>query len=189
MMIAVCTAILERFLAPWPLAVHVYNQYYQGLVNRELRLTKISSADRVLCIGGGPVPGTALEIVAQTGANVDVLDCDPTAVRLARRVVSRHKCKGKVQIFRANGCDFDLSQYTLVHIARQAQPQSEILNHAWRNLPRGARIILRPPRRDLHDLYTCLTNRCWHINCILRNHNCLATHSSILLSKPLDADA
>ncbi|NLN40607.1 MAG: class I SAM-dependent methyltransferase [Clostridiales bacterium] len=145
---------MERIFSKYDLFVELCNLYYRNIVKNEIRLANIRSYDKVLCIGGGFIPSTAIEIVRQTHAHVHVLDIDKKAIGCARNVIARLGLQDKITVINGKGQDIDIEPYDVVHIAQQVSPKDEVLNSIWEKAKEGHRIIVRMPRKILKPFYS-----------------------------------
>ncbi|WP_026478883.1 SAM-dependent methyltransferase [Alkaliphilus transvaalensis] len=159
------TVGLERLFSSFPLLINICSLYYKEIVKKEIKLGEISSHERVLCIGGGSVPCTALEIAKRTGAKVQVVDIDPTAVENAKKVVKRLGMESQIDVKLASGQQIDTSSFNVIHVALQAQPHEEILENVWKKAPCGTRVLIRSPKDCLRKFYTALSRDYSCINC------------------------
>lgn len=157
-MIAVCTKCIERNFSKNDLLVKLYGLYYKNIVKNEVKLADIKNCDKVLCIGGGPIPSTAIEVVNLTDANVHVIDMDGDAVACARDLVKRLGLNHKIVVDQGRGEDVDLSPYNVIHVALQVSPKEAVLKHIWSNCKMGARIIVRMPKKGLRHFYSNITD-------------------------------
>ncbi|OIJ22066.1 hypothetical protein BKP45_05165 [Anaerobacillus alkalidiazotrophicus] len=154
------TKILEKALSnSVPLAL-LLQKYYEPIVRKEVRLGEIKEKDRVICIGGGALPWTAIEIAKQSGANVEVIDCDQRAVKLAKKFLKLLKLDDQVKVSLGDGQTIDASKYSVAHIALQASPQDKILKHLLECSQTNTRILIRCPKKGISCLYgNCIQNR------------------------------
>ncbi|NLY61136.1 MAG: hypothetical protein GX054_06525 [Clostridiales bacterium] len=157
-MIRTCTKWIEKICSKYDVLVELYCLYYRGIVKNEIALANIRNWDRVLCIGGGSIPSTAIEIAKQTKAQVHVVDIDSKAVKSARNVVSRLNLQEKITVFNARGQDIDIEPYDVIHIAQQVSPKEEVLENIWEKSREGNRIIVRVPRKILKPLYSNISD-------------------------------
>lgn len=157
-MIMTCTKWMERILSKYDFLVKLYSLYYRNIVKNEISLANIRSYDKVLCIGGGSIPSTAIEIVRQTNANVHVLDMDKKAIGCARNVVIRLGLQSKITVINGKGQDIDIEPYDVVHIAQQVSPKDEVLKNIWEQAKEGHRVIVRMPRKILKPFYSNITD-------------------------------
>ncbi|KAB2951809.1 class I SAM-dependent methyltransferase [Heliorestis acidaminivorans] len=144
-LISKLTPLVEQVALRSSWMFRLHKKYYEEVVSKEILLGRITKEDKVLCIGGGPLPCTALEIAQRTGARVDVIDCDRSAVYCARKFVEKLGLTSQIKIFCASGQHIDTSPYTVVHVALQAMPQDAILRNVWQGAQKGTRVLLRCP--------------------------------------------
>ncbi|KAB3534047.1 hypothetical protein F8154_09910 [Alkaliphilus pronyensis] len=159
------TKEIEKIMSISPFLIKLCSLYYKRIVSNEIKLGAITNKDRVLCIGGGPIPATALEIAYKTGAIVDVIDGDPDAVDIARKVVKTLRISDKVKIEHGIGQKVDASDYSVIHVALQACPHDSILKNVWGKAPIGARILMRCPKESLAHCYTALSKEAYCYQC------------------------
>ncbi|MCD8501113.1 MAG: hypothetical protein LRY71_04800 [Bacillaceae bacterium] len=148
------TKKVEKFCAViWPLAF-LFRMYYYPIVKREVMLANITKSDKVICIGGGSLPWTAVEIARQSGATVKVLDCDFKAVMLAKKFVKAIKMEEVVEVVYGNGLTFEPKDCTVIHLASQVQPQEQVLEHMLSYKKSSPRVLIRVPKqRKTHRLW------------------------------------
>ena len=147
------TKSLERISSFFPRLIHIYRLYYKNIVEREVELGKLTKKDKVLCIGGGSFPCTALEIAYQTGAKVCVIDCDPSAVNCAKRVIEKLNMSERVSVITSNGEEIDPSKYSVVHMALQVFPKDKVLKNILKRCSYETRVLVRSPKDKLKSLY------------------------------------
>lgn len=158
-MIAIWTKWVENKFSTFNLLINFYGKYYKNIVKEEVKLASINENDRVLCIGGGYIPSTAIEIVNQTNASVDVIDIDKKAVEQAKNVVHKLGLSDKINIYLKDGNYVDIEPYDVVHIALQVTPKEKIAQYIWDNLRDGSRVVIRMPKRMLKFFYSNISNR------------------------------
>ncbi|QGT99402.1 hypothetical protein SYNTR_0809 [Candidatus Syntrophocurvum alkaliphilum] len=158
---ATLTAKCEKFMSSYPMAVKVYNLYYKKIVHTEVKLAKITANDKVLCIGGGSFPSTALEIANMTGAYVNVIDNDLIAVRKAQNLIEKVGYNNKINVNHANGAKIDSIGYSVIHIAQQVVPKNDVIENIWKNADLNARILIRTPSNKLEKLYPAFNKNKW----------------------------
>ncbi|TCT12991.1 nicotianamine synthase-like protein [Natranaerovirga pectinivora] len=151
------TKKIEGFVSRNCIGMCWVEKYYAQLVKNEISLGDITAEDRVMCIGGGPVPCTAIGIARETGAKVAVVDNDPMAVKLASELIKRLNLKDRIEVIEANGQNLMPNEFTVIHIAKQVCPREEVLKYMWNNVSEGTRILVRNPQKGLKFLYE---NRC-----------------------------
>ncbi|WP_176762009.1 class I SAM-dependent methyltransferase [Natronincola ferrireducens] len=164
-MIALLTRELEKVFAQFPATSSILSLYYKNMVGKEIHMGNICKNDKVLCIGGGSFPCTALQIAQRTGAYVEVIDIDPIAIKNARRVVASLHMEKNIKIIEGRGQEIDPSRFSVIHIARQACPHIEILNNILNRASNGARILMRSNKNHLKTIHRFLNEACCNGKC------------------------
>ncbi|SDY35002.1 hypothetical protein [Tindallia californiensis] len=152
-MIPQATRLLEIALSHSTFSYPLFQYYYEKIVRDEIKIGGIKRQDRVLCIGGGAFPATAIEIHRQTGAKVDVLDCDQEAVQHASDLLQRMGKNKDINVYVGCGQSFDPKNYQVVHIALQVKNREEVLAHLQKNTHPGTKILARFPRAWMEKFY------------------------------------
>ena len=136
-------------------------RYYNSMISNEIRLGAIHKHDRVLFIGGGPLPMSALMISERTQAHVEVVDCDFSAIQKAKWFVA--KTPYKISFHHAKAETFDTKDYTVIIVAKQVIPQHCVLDNIFEKVDRGTRIICRfykPDKKILMSSSKIAGNAC-----------------------------
>lgn len=158
-MVATCTKWVENKFSTFKFLTKLYGRYYKNIVGKEVELANIRENDRVLCIGGGSIPSTAIEIVSQTNALVDVIDTDDRAVEKAQKLIHNLGLNDKIRVYLKDGEKMDVRDYDVIHIALQVTPKEKVAQHIWDNLGDGGRMIIRTPKKFLKFLYSNISNK------------------------------
>lgn len=137
------TKKIELIACHFPILLPLFLLYYKKTINREIKLGKIAKDDKVLFIGGGPLPWSALQTAKKTGATVKIIDNCPLAIEYSQQVIDDFDANELVNVDYGDGTTIDPKKFTVICIAKQACPQQEILENIWCNCQKGARIIVR----------------------------------------------
>jgi 2-polyprenyl-3-methyl-5-hydroxy-6-metoxy-1,4-benzoquinol methylase len=146
--------------------------FYHRLIEREVKLASLKPGARVLHIGCGHLPMTALHL-AGMGFSVEAIDCDPAAVRSARQMVRRHSQEERITVSEADGRDIDCSTFDAVWISLVVGDKRRIVTQALQSLRPGACVLYRNRRRPLTFLYPRLAPGDLSLECEHR----LVTHA------------
>ncbi|WP_031516003.1 nicotianamine synthase family protein [Desulfofalx alkaliphila] len=179
--ISLFTKQLEKSLAHFPTLINLYGLYYKDIVKREVELGHIIPEDRILVIGGGPLPCTAMEIADQTGAKIVVVDKDPKAVEIARRVIKRYNMEDQIKVKLADGINISAVDYSVIHVALQVCNRTKVLQNILSKAPQGARILVRSQRDVLKRMYSALP--AWCKNCRFVEQKNSTMKATLLLIK------
>ncbi|MDR5658622.1 nicotianamine synthase family protein [Serpentinicella sp. ANB-PHB4] len=175
------TKKLEMVSSPFPILNNLYRLYYKGMVKKEISLCGITDEDRVLCIGGGPFPCTAMEIAKKTGAQIEVIDYDPLAVKKAKKLINKMNLDKQISIKCAKGQELEVRDFSIIHVAFQAQPQKDILDSLLSKVNNGTKILMRSNVKELRTIFSCSKN---HLRCtLLKDQEIKAQQNNACLSK------
>ena len=155
-MIKETVATLEKLISRSSWLTGLYSRPYAPVVQNEIELAQITSADRVLSIGCGAVPFTALLVARMTGARVTAVDRDPVAARLAEACVARCGLADQVQIVCCDAADAVPGAVDVAIVALQAEPKGEILSALFAANPPLQRVIVRLPSERFASQYDLL---------------------------------
>jgi D-arabinose 1-dehydrogenase-like Zn-dependent alcohol dehydrogenase len=146
------TQHIELLATKSRLTFHITSAYYRMLVKREARLADIREGDRVLCIGGGICPYTAILLHKYTGAHITVIDNNRSCVEKARKFVNRLGLD-KIKILPGDGRDICCYGYTVIHLAMQITPKESVINEILSKAEKGTRVLVRKPKKSVGSLY------------------------------------
>lgn len=129
--------------------------YYKDVITREILLAKIVKTDRILCIGGGICPFSAILIHQKTGAHVTVIDNNQACVPKARGVIDKLGINEHVEVvFQDGTCDsVPFENFSVIHLALQVAPMEAVFAQAAARAKIGARLLIRRPKKYLANMY------------------------------------
>ncbi|MDO5707267.1 MAG: nicotianamine synthase family protein [Andreesenia angusta] len=153
-MIASITKNIEYQFSGFGILVKIIERYYQNIVKNEIRVSGIKSSDRVLCIGGGSVPCTAILINKLTNAKVKVIDVDLKALRKAENLIKKLNLEKEIDIEYGNGNSIDCKKFDIIHIALQVHPREKIIRNVLNTCKYGNKVIVRMPKDCLKGFYS-----------------------------------
>ena len=138
----------------WPGLGRLYGRLFYGpMVRREVELAGVDARDRILHLGCGPLPLTAMAL-AEAGFRVDAVDKDPDAASSAVRAVSKNGLDRSISIICADGREVDYSAYDAVWVSFHVYPRRECLERILATLNGGSRVIYRNPRGWRKQFYS-----------------------------------
>ncbi len=136
---------LEKIWHLHPQIQKIYSAPYRWVVQREARMAEINREDRVLSLGCGAIPFSAIFLKEYSGAPVWALDIDAQALEKAGQLLRKNGIRG-ITLLQGNGAEIDLSQFTVILVALQVEPKKGVLKNFFAGAPEGARLIMRSPR-------------------------------------------
>lgn len=119
-----------------------YNMFYRAMLDRELKMAGLQPGSKVLHIGCGPYPYTAI-FLARKGCLVEGWDCNYGAVHKARRLVEKFKLNNKIKITLCDGCSADSSDCDAIWLSLNICPKVKVINKAFQSLKEGGLLVYR----------------------------------------------
>jgi hypothetical protein len=125
---------------------------FSRLVSNECQLAHATSADRLLFVGSGPFPISAILFSAISGAQVDCYECSSTACMMSKKVLNRLGLSGRINIIHKAAQNAalptpespgDYTKYTTIIVGLLAQPKADILHRIRLSIQANTRLIIR----------------------------------------------
>lgn len=116
---------------------------FKTLIKNEVSLGKMSKNDRVLFIGSGPFPVSAILYNQIAGCRVDCYEKVLSRVALANSALKKLGLIDVVKTFHKSGEELTSGKYDVVIVALLAKPKKKILKKLASVLKPGTRIICR----------------------------------------------
>ncbi|MFN8176847.1 MAG: nicotianamine synthase family protein [bacterium] len=120
-----------------------YLARYEELARREVALVEMTAGDRVLFLGSGPLPISAIEYCRQTGCEADCVDFVDDAIRVSREVIRAVGMEGRMRCHRARAEQFPVAGYSVVMIGVLAKPKAAIFENVASGRSEGCRVLAR----------------------------------------------
>ncbi len=135
--------IFEKLCRAFDFMSEYYLDIYHEIVEKEIKLAKISSKDKVLVIGCGSLPATSVLITTKADVDVISIDIDPKAVRGAISYVKKHCLESRIKIECADGLFYSVKKFDIIFVLYGVKRQKEIFEYLAKNMKDDARIIFR----------------------------------------------
>lgn len=116
---------------------------FKRLVHAEIDLARIRPSDKVLFIGSGPFPISAMLFSQLASVSVDCYDKSPEACETSQKVVNCLGFAHRINIFNASGEDGKVYGHNVVIVALLAQPKEKIMSNIWFHAPPNVKVICR----------------------------------------------
>ena len=154
-MIKSTVSLFEKLCSRWNPLVTLYSRPYLRVVENEIKLARITAADRVLNVGCGAVPFTAMLTATLTGAYVVAVDRDFEAACLARNCVRRAGLSDLVDVVHCDGSQhaWVADGFDAAIVALQAAPKAGILSNLFHSAREPKRIVARVPSEPFSSQY------------------------------------
>ncbi len=128
----------EAHLSEYP-----FYERFAGLVTCELAMVANSHPDRILFIGSGPLPITAIHLHLQTGATIDCVALEENTVDISRQALEKCGLNNSVRVSSEGDSSYDVSTYDLVLVGELAKSKKNILGVLRKHSRAGCQILCR----------------------------------------------
>jgi len=129
-----------------------YSNYRNKIVDEELNMCTITANDRILVIGCGPFPYTAIALAQMTKAKIVVIDKSWRIVRLASSVIHRKNLHHKIMIEHGDGINYPLDNFDVIIVTITIWPIDKILVHIFQEMKPRTRLICREIDNDVEEV-------------------------------------
>lgn len=116
---------------------------FKRLVKAEIDLARIRPSDKVLFIGSGPFPISAMLFSQLTSVSVDCYDKSLEACGTSQKVVNSLGFADRINILNTSGEDGRVYDYNVIIVALLAQPKEKIMTNIWFHAPPDVKVICR----------------------------------------------
>ncbi len=145
---------LEFFSASFPTLGRLYHRvFYQKLVEKEMKIAGVKPGMRVLQVGCGPYPFSAI-MLAEKGCIVEAIDNNPEAIKKAEIVIKRLGLEKKVSLKLKEGETLGFSEFDRTFLALHVEPKDRVLCKAINEMKPECKIVFRNPRGFLKLFYS-----------------------------------
>jgi len=120
----------------------MYKRFFV-LIKKEIKLAKIEKQSKVLFIGSGPFPITAILLNSLKGCAVDCYEKNREYAALSVKVISQLGLADKIRIKNRNGKFLSDDNYSVIIVALLARPKDQILKEISEKISSHTGIICR----------------------------------------------
>ena len=125
--------------------------YYTPMIKRELKKINIQKEDKILFVGSGPLPVSALLIQKFTHAKITLVDYCEKSINTSKAILKKERVD--MEYIKAYADEVDLSKYSIIYVAKQVQPKACIVNHYIHKISPSTKIVCRKRRQDRCHYY------------------------------------
>lgn len=129
---------------PWKTlgSFYFYPRYIELLKN-EATLGRYREGERIVFIGGGPLPLTWILLASVHGMGVSVVEVEPELAELAGRVIEKLGLEGDVRVINGDETAIRDLEFDIVLVAALAEPKERVFRNIHRYVDGDTRVIYR----------------------------------------------
>ncbi|GAB4316743.1 MAG: nicotianamine synthase family protein [Methanobacteriaceae archaeon] len=145
---------------PWETlkSFHFYERYL-GLLRNENQLVKFSSEQKIVFIGGGPLPLTLIllsKMYNTQGVSIEII---PEIADLSLQVIKKLGLDSKIEVVVGDETALKEIDYTVVMVAALAEPKERVFANLWEILDTKTPLLYRTYTGMRAILYSPVTER------------------------------
>lgn len=118
-----------------------YIERYSGMVESEGKMAKLKKNDKVIILGGGSLPLTALTYTKIYDAHCTCIDIDRQAIKTSKKLIKHLKLESKINIHHGDAFTYPLQGYDLILVVCLL-PKKRALKHVFAE-NKNAKVIYR----------------------------------------------
>jgi len=166
-----------------------YVKLYDDIVEKEIRMAKISSNDHILVIGCGSLPATSALLAMKTTADITAIDTNQKSVREASLYFKNLNVGSQITVEHADGLHYPVNRFDFIFVLHGVQQQNKIFRYLGENMQDKTKIIFRTVCDENGKLSnnSLDLSRFFSVEGSVRSE-CLGAVDSLLLSKKVVKD-
>lgn len=129
---------------------------YEKTVGKEYRRERerfsLSKAKKILHIGSGSYPISAIVLAEMDDVNITTIDDNAKAVKLANKVIKRKNLNGKIRVEQGDGTKYPLDGFDTFIISGCSFPKVKVLKHIIKDAKPQSKIIIRDSFLDIESI-------------------------------------
>lgn len=118
---------------------------------KEIVHAKISKKDKILFIGSGPIPRSAIMYHKYTGCEIDCFEQCKEYADISKKIIEKFGLSKKIKVYNRKGQSLGKNSYALIVIALVAEPKNKILLRI-KNTASSKTKIMYKTAVDIHGL-------------------------------------
>lgn len=133
----------EKIIVKLEKLLPFYLDFYETMVENEIKLANIYKNDKILHIGCGPIPATSILLMKKTNADVTSIDNNLESVKQAKILLSKIGLSDKIQILHANALNFSIKNFDIIIVSQGVKPYNLVLKNIAEELDDKTHVIFR----------------------------------------------
>lgn len=130
----------------------IYDMTVGNEYRKERKNFNLSHSKRVLHIGCGSYPITAMVMAEAGDVNVVTIDEDARAIKRAEKILKKNNLNGKIKADIGNGLEYPLKDFDTIIISGCAVPKAKIFERVVKEADSNSNIIIRSSFVDIESI-------------------------------------
>lgn len=112
----------------------------------------ISNSKKLLHIGGGDYPITAIILSEKNNMQITIIDNNSRAVKAANKVLQKKFLNGKIKADHGDGRNYSLDGFDTIVVSGCSVPKVKVLEHVLKDSKPKCKIIIRDSYLDIENI-------------------------------------
>lgn len=139
-------------------AAKIYDRTVGNEYRNESKKFELTKSKKILHIGCGSYPLTAMVLAEIDGAKVVTIDNNIRAVKRAKKVIKRKNLNGKIKIEYGKGTNYVLDEFDTIIVSGCSMPKLKVLEHVLKNAKSKSKIVARLSSKDVDRIKNSLNS-------------------------------
>lgn len=135
--------ITEKIIIHFPKFLPFYINYYQDIIDQEIKLANITSKSLILHVGCGSIPASSMLLAQKTNASVVGIDRDAHAIKKAKMCIKTLHLSDKITVKKKDATKINLSSFDVILISQGIMPKQLFLQQLSKKISNNQLVILR----------------------------------------------
>ena len=135
--------VVERLSSNSNFIEKLYEKTVGVEYRKEINKFNLSKSKKILHIGCGSYPITALILAEINHIRVVAIDHNKKCVKIARKVLEQKNMNGKISAELGEGLNYPLKGFDTIITSGGVQPNIQVINHILKNSEKKCKIIIR----------------------------------------------
>ena len=135
--------LLEYLISKSKFLSSIYIKLYKYQTKNEIILGDIHQTDKVLLIGCGSIPASAILLLNFSNCKITAIDNDKIAIENAVKLLIKYGMYKSINVIFEKGEDIDINNFDVIIISKGISDKEEILNNMACSINYNTKIIVR----------------------------------------------
>lgn len=136
----------------------LYEQIIGREYKKEIEKFGLLNSKKILHIGCGAYPITALILADLTSAKIVSIDKDPFVVSFARKLIDKRKLQKKIKIELGDGQKYNVKEYDAIIVSSCSSPKNKIMKNIFKNADVNTKIVIREIEKNLDNILNIINS-------------------------------
>jgi tRNA1(Val) A37 N6-methylase TrmN6 len=113
------------------------------MVDLEIEMADISDNKKILHIGCGSIPATAILLAKKTNNSITAIDNDYSSTERAKKTINFFNLKDKISIIHSDGYNFSINNFDIIILSLGINPGYKIMKRISNLITKDIKLIYR----------------------------------------------